>query len=168
MADAKIDEDLDLGIEKSSKKKLIIIIAAVLLLLIVGGVAGWFFLSGDEDSEEATEETVVEETLPPIYHALDPQFVVNLPPGGKAKMLQAGVQVMTRNAETVEFLKSNDPMIRHNLLNLFGEQEASSMSDRAGKEALQGKVLEILNKIIKDQSGPGEVEAVYFSSFVMQ
>ncbi|PLY15074.1 MAG: flagellar biosynthesis protein FliL [Sedimenticola sp.] len=169
MADAKIDEDLDLGIEKGSNKKLIFIIAGVVLLLIIGGVAGWFFLSGGDESEDAVaEEEVVEEKLPPAYHSLDPKFVVNLPPGGKAKMLQAGVDVMTRNPETIEFLVKNDPMIRHNLLNLFGEQDAAGLYDRAGKEKLQAKALEIINGIIKEQSGPGEVEAVYFSSFVMQ
>lgn len=171
MAEPELDEDLDLGIEKGSKKKLIIIIVAVVLLLVISGVAGWLLMGSDDstESEEVVpEEEAVAEVLPPIYHALDPKFVVNLPPGGRAKMLQAGVQIMARNPETIVFLKNNDPMVRHNLLNLFSEQDSSGLTDRAGKEALAKAVLDILNKILKDQKGPGEVEAVYFTSFVMQ
>ncbi|MCG8428374.1 MAG: flagellar basal body-associated FliL family protein [Chromatiales bacterium] len=164
MADANIDEDLDLGVEKGSKKKLIIIIAGVVLLLVIGAAA-WFVLggSGEEGAEEQEEEVV----LPAAYHSLE-KFVVNLPPGGRAKMLQVGVDLMVRDPATIEFLTKNDPMVRHNLLNLFGEQEAATLVDRAGKEKLQATVLETLNKIITEQAGPGEVEAVYFSSFVMQ
>lgn len=172
MAEDKLDEDLDLGIEKEpgSKKKLIIIIAGVLLLLIVGGGAAWFFLSGDDDESapEEEQETVTEEKAPAIYHALEPVFIVNLPTGGKVKMLQVGMQVMARNPETIAFIKHNDPMIRHNLLSLFGAQESTKLSDRSGKEKLQAEVLKVLNNIIKEQSGPGEIEAAFFTAFVMQ
>ena len=171
MAEDKLDEDLDLGIEKESgsKKKLIIIIAGVLLLLLVGGGAAWFFLSSDDESApEDGQETVTEEKAPAIYHALEPAFIVNLPPGGRVKMLQVGMQIMARDPETIEFIKHNDPMVRHNLLSLFGAQESAKLKDRSGKEKLQAEVLKVLNEIIKQQSGPGEIEAVFFTDFVMQ
>ncbi len=171
MAKKKLDDDLDLGIEKGagSKKKLIIVVAAVVLLLVAGG-AGWFLFGGssegDQPQEAAAEEPV--EESPPIYHSLAPVFVVNLPPGGRAKMLQVGVDVMARKPELIEFLKHNDPMIRNNLLSLFGTQEGDALRSREGKEQLQKAVLEALNGIVEKQAGPGRVEAVYFTSFVMQ
>ncbi len=174
MAKEKLDEDLDLGIEKEggSKKKLIIIIAAALLLLGGGGGAAWFFLSGDDEVTEAVEEEgkgkKEEEPKVALYQALDPVFVVNLPPGGSAKMLQVGLQVMVRDPELLDFLKHNDPMLRNNLLTLFGSQQADALRDRSGKEKLQAEVLKSLNELVKKQDGPGEVEAVYFTSFVMQ
>ena len=171
MAKKKLDDDLDLGIEKGagSKKKLIIVVAAVVLLLVAGG-AGWFLFGGssegDQPQEAAAEEPV--EESPPIYHSLAPVFVVNLPPGGRAKMLQVGVDVMARKPELIEFLKHNDPMIRNNLLSLFGTQEGDALRSREGKEQLQKAVLKALNGIVEKQAGPGRVEAVYFTSFVMQ
>jgi flagellar FliL protein len=179
MAEEKLDEDLDLGIEKEggSKKKLIIIIAAAVLVLLLGGGAAWFFLSGDEsdvDGAEAQqeqaqeEEQAEEEKLPPLYHTLQPVFVVNLPPGGDAKMLQVGVNIMVRQPELLEFLKLNDPMIRHQLLNIFSVQDSATLRDRAGKEKLQTEVLAELQRIVNDNGGPGKVEGVFFSSFVMQ
>ena len=162
------DRDLALDQESGSKKKLIILIAAgVLLLLIAGGAIAWFLLGGgDEESAEETPEQV--EEAPPIYYPLEPGFVVNLPPGSRAKLLQADIQIVARDQATVDFVKLNDPMIRHNLLNLLGASPDSELRSRAGKEKLQAEVLKQLNKLLKDQGGSGEIEAVYFTSFVMQ
>lgn len=170
MAKQQEDEDLDLGAESSglSKKKLIIIAAGVTLLLAIGAGVGWFLMSGDEEASDAQPEEVVEEQLPAIYHPLNPVFVVNLPPGGRAKLLQIGVQVMARDPALIEFIKHNDPMVRHNLLSLFGNQQDATLRDRKGKEKLQAEVFKMINQILKDQKGPGEIEAVFFTSFVMQ
>jgi len=164
------DEDLDLGAETGggSKKKLMIIIAGVTLLLMIGLGVGWFLMDGEEAAVEDVQEEVVEEQLPAIYHPLNPVFVVNLPPGGKAKMLQIGVQVMARDPALVEFIKHNDPMVRHNLLSLFGNQQDAALRDRKGKEKLQAEVFKMINQILKDQKAAGEIEAVFFTSFVMQ
>lgn len=171
MAKKKPDEDLDLGIEqgKGSKKKLIIIVAIALLVLVGGGLGvGWFLLGGDdaEVADQPAKES--KEQLPAIYHPMDPVFVVNLPEGSKAKLLQTSVQVMAREQETIDFVQRNDPMIRHALLNLFGSHTDQELATRDGKVKLQSEVMEQLNKIIKDQGGAGAVEAVYFTSFVMQ
>jgi flagellar FliL protein len=176
MAEERLDEDLDLGIEKEggSKKKLIIIIAGAVLLLVLIGVGVALLLGGDDEGDavegeqEQAEEQADEEKLPPIYHSLTPVFVVNLPPGGDARMLQVGVDVMVRDPALLEFIKHNDPMIRHQLLNIFSSQDSSKLRQRAGKEKLQKEVLSELKKIVKQQGGPGEIEAVFFTSFVMQ
>lgn len=180
MAEEELEEDLDLGEEKEggSKKKLIIIGGAALLVLILAGGGAWFFLSGDDaatetaeteetegDSKKAEEDT---EKGPAMYHTLKPLFVVNLPQDTSAKMMQIGVDLMVRSPELLEFIKTNDPMIRHQLLNLFSTQDASKLRKRAGKEKLQEEVKAAIQKIVTDQGGPGEIEAVYFTSFVMQ
>jgi flagellar FliL protein len=182
MAEEELEEDLDLGEEKEggSKKKLIIIGGAVLLVLVLAGGGAWFFLSGDDASAPETSETEgaggdeksdgegAEEKGPAMYHSLKPVFVVNLPPGSGAKMMQIGLDVMVRSPELLEFIKTSDPMIRHQLLNLFSTQDANALRKRAGKEKLQEEVKSVIQQIVKDQGGPGEIEAVYFTNFVMQ
>jgi len=173
MARSNTEEDLDLGVEqdKGSRKKLIIIIATTLLLLVGGslGVA-WFLLGGEQaelaDTQDGADKK--QQPQPAIYYPMDPVFVVNLPEGGKAKLLQTSVQVMARGQQTIDFVQRNDPMIRHSLLNLFGSHTDAELSSRNGKEKLQAAVIKELNKIIKEQGGSGEIEAVYFTSFVMQ
>ncbi len=174
MADDKEkNEDLELaaGEQKGSKKMLIILIAVGALVLVGGGVAAWLLLGGDsaeEGAEAETEQEAQVEQAPPIYFPLDPKFVVNLPPGGKAKMLQLELQLMARNQETIDFLKHNNPMVRHALLDLFGTQDSTALGTRAGKEKLQADVVKTLNKIVKEQGGQGEVEAAFFTAFVTQ
>ncbi len=185
MNDETLDDELDLGTEKAPRpwKKILVIVLGALLLLGAAGGAAYFFLAPSEKSEkineegdeqadaqegEAPQDEPEEEKGPAVYQSLSPVFVANLPPGGKAKMLQIGVEVMTRSEELADFLKHNDPMIRHNLLKLFSTRKASELADRAGKEKLQADVLAELQRIVKEQGGPGNVEAVYFTSFVMQ
>ncbi|MEJ1376525.1 MAG: flagellar basal body-associated FliL family protein [Candidatus Sedimenticola sp. (ex Thyasira tokunagai)] len=173
MADKKVDENLDLGEEKASGSKKMIILMAVggLLLLLTGVGISYFLFAGGEPSAEGgeeAEEEVVEAPTPAIYHALKPEFTVNLPPGGKARMMQLNIQVMSRDQSVIDLVAANDPMVRHTLLNIFGSQDSEKLRDRKGKEALQTEILNSLNKIVKEQEGTGEVEAVFFTSFVMQ
>jgi len=183
MATARLDESTDLGIEKQKggKRRLIIIVAVVAAVLIAaGGGAAWYFLRTPDTTasvagakgkkakgaESAGKAEVAQ--APPIYHPLDPPFVANLPPGGKAKMLQAAVRIQTRDPALVNFLKQNDPMVRHHLLSLFGAQDAANLMTRAGRDQLQADVQATLAKLVQDNGGEGTVEAVYFTQFVLQ
>ncbi len=181
MNDESLDDELDLGVEKAPKpwKKILIIVLAVLLLVGAGAGLSYFLLApSDEEksqqaeqsgeTEKAEEET--EEKGPAIYRDFKPLFVVNLSPDGKgrSKMLQIGVQALTHSEELVEFLKHNDPMIRHHLLKLFGSRTVPDLANRKGKEKLQADVLKELQRIVDEQGSTGTIEAIFFTSFVMQ
>lgn len=181
MNDESLDDELDLGAEKAPTpwKKILIIGFGVLLLIGIGVGATYFLLApSDEDkSQEATQgeeeektEVQEEEKGPALYQDFKPVFVVNLSPDGKgrSKMLQIGIQALTHSEDLIEFLKHNDPMIRHHFLKLFGSRTASGLATREGKEKLQADVLKELQRIIDEQGGTGTVEAVFFTSFVMQ
>ena len=180
MATARLDESTDLGIEraKGGKRRMVIIIAvAVVLALGAAGGAAWYVLGGDQTPTAAgakgkkgkAAETAEGAVLPPpVYHPLDPPFLANLPPGGKAKMLQAAVRIQTRDPALVAFLQQNDPMVRHHLLGLFGAQDAGALMTRAGRDQLQAEVQATLARLVADNGGEGAVEAVYFTQFVLQ
>ena len=150
---------------KSSKLWVIILLAVVLL---AGGGAGAFFAfapHGGKKSEQAKQEPLA----PPQYVALDPPFVVNFEAEQQVRFLQVTVQLMSRDPHTVELLKANDPVVRNDLLLLFGGQKYSVISTREGKESLRTQTLEAVRKVLAAAGGkPEKVEAVYFTSFVMQ
>jgi flagellar FliL protein len=151
------------------KKKLIIIIAAAVLLLTIGGAAAFFLLAGDgAEDGEASEEVAEVEQGDPVYHKLDPAFVVNLPSGGPAKMLQIAIEVMTRNPSVVETLSSNDPMIRHHLLDLLEQQRSADLMTIEGRKALQAAVQTLIGEKLDQLEEPGEIQGVFFTQFVMQ
>jgi flagellar FliL protein len=165
------EDDLDLGVEPqtNSQKKLIVIAAAAALVLLGLGVGTWLLFSGDESvsPEQADGQEQPEiPTEPATYHDMGPVFVVNLP--GKPRMLQVGLQVRLRSPDLGEFLEYNDPALRHGILNLLGAQDGQTLKSRAGKERLQQELEAEINRLIAQYQGPGEVETVLFSSFVMQ
>jgi flagellar FliL protein len=76
---------------------------------------------------------------------------------------------MTRDPATADKIKENDPIIRNDLLLLFGNQTYDSISTREGKEKLRAEAKEAVAKVIGAEGGdPKKVEDLYFTSFVMQ
>lgn len=152
--------------KKKSGKTLIIVLVLAIVLLAAGGV-GAFFAFGSHGKK--TAEVKKEPQAPPQYIALDPPFVVNFEADQQVRFLQVTTQLMTRDPATVELLKSNDPVIRNDLLLLFGGQKYAVISTREGKESLRQQTLAAVRKIVAATGGkPEKVEAVYFTSFVMQ
>ncbi len=155
---------------KSSKKLLIIIAAAVVVL--GGGAGAWFAFAGSEGDAKATaeaEKAAHEAKLPAQFVALDPPFVVNFGPGSSSRFLQIAVQLMTRDPHLVEFLDHNIPIIRNDLLLLFGNKQVEEVSTNQGKEALRSAALAAVRKIIAAEGEKADaLENVYFTSFVMQ
>ena len=147
-------------------KKLILIGAAV---VVVAGGAAAFFLTRGGDGEGAEGAHKAEAKLPAEYVAMDPPFVVNFEAGSSAKFLQVTVQMMTRSHEMAEFIKAHEPVIRNDLLLMFGAQKVEELATREGKEKLQQDALEAVRRIVKAEGAePEKLEAVYFTSFVMQ
>ena len=150
---------------KSKAPLLIIITAAVVLL--GGGGGAYFLLKPSAEAKPEAKHVAVK--APANYIALEPPFVANFDGTAGTRFLQITVQLMTRAPEMVEFLKQHDPVIRNDLLLLFGNQHVDEVSSREGKEKLRAAALEAIRKIVAAEGGkPEELEAVYFTSFVMQ
>ena len=155
------------GVNKKSSLLMIAIIAVV--VLAVGGAGAWYFLSGGSATKKGQAQTKAATQLPPIYIALDPPFVVNFEAEQLVRFLQVTVNVMTRDPETAEVLKANDPVVRNDLLLLLGNQHYETISTRDGKEKLRAQALTAVRKVVTNAGGKADkVEDIYFTSFVMQ
>ena len=137
----------------------------MLVLLLGGGGAGaWFMFGG-----KSAKKPAVVELLPPRYINLDPPFVVNFEADSMVRFLQVKVGIMTRDTAVETLLKDNDPRVRNDLLLILGNQTYASVSTLEGKEALRTRCLDSVRAIVKEMKGdPKKVEALYFTSFVMQ
>jgi flagellar FliL protein len=152
---------------KGKRKTLLIVIVLAVLLLAGGGVGAWLMLGSHGKPKHA--EVKKAPPAPALYVALDPPFVVNFEAEQQVRFLQVTAQLMTRDPATVELLKANDPVVRNDLLLLFGNQQYAVVSTREGKEALRAQTLTAVRKIVASSGGkPEKLEAVYFTSFVMQ
>jgi flagellar FliL protein len=151
-----------------SKKGLIIAIAAV-LVLGGGGFGAWKAFAGKGGEGKDSTQVEEKELLPPKYINLDPPFVVNFEAEAAVRFLQVSVGIMTRDPATELLIKDNDPRVRNDMLMILSGQTYASVASLEGKEALQKKCLEAVRTIVKDMRGePAKVEALYFTSFVMQ
>ncbi len=147
------------------KGKLLIIIALAVVLLGGGGAAAWWLHSRPA---QPAEHKAAPET-PPLYLALDPPFVVNFESEQQVRFLQITVQLMSHDPKAIELLKANDPVVRNELLLLFANQKYAVLVTREGKEALRQEALASVRKVLESSGGtPEHLEAVYFTSFVMQ
>ncbi|MFN7184037.1 MAG: flagellar basal body-associated protein FliL [Thermomonas haemolytica] len=143
---------------KKSGKLLWIIL--ILVVLVGGGGAGFFFMRPAHSGPKP---------LPPAqYIAMDPAFVVNLADADTVKYLQADVQLQTRDADTAAAIALHTPLIRNRLLLLFGQQTSQQLAGRAGKERLQAQALNEVRSVLKAQHAADKVDALLFTSVVIQ
>jgi flagellar protein FliL len=122
----------------------------------------------DEGDEEDDGDEEDGETQPAIYLPIDPAFVVNFASQGKARFLQVTVEVMTRDPAMPDQIKLHMPVIRNNLMLLLSNQSYDGVSTLEGKETLREEALEVVQQILEEETGDPGIEAVYFTSFVMQ
>ena len=107
-------------------------------------------------------------TLPAVYLPIKPTFVVNFAGQGNARFLQITVEVMSRSPDVLEQVGIHIPVIRNNLNMLFSDQQYDNISTLEGKETLREKALKVIQRILEEETGNPGIEAVYFTSFVMQ
>lgn len=121
---------------------------------------------GDKKQDAKKEE---KPKGPAIYVTLEPPFVVNFQAGKPAKFLQITMEIMTRDAGAAQIMKDNNPLLRNDILMLFGAQQYETVAVQEGREALRAQTLDAVRGVVKKEGGkPADVEAVYFTSFVMQ
>ena len=175
MADAKTKEPQAGGSGKGMK--ILIGVMALLLVVAVGAVS---YLLGHRSApasataateaspahgEEASADAKGHE---PVYLALDPPFVVNFQSDSATRFLQVGVQLMARDQKALDAAKASEPAVRNALVMLFSSQDAKTLISRDGKEKLRADALAEIQKIVADRAKGAALDAVYFTSFVMQ
>jgi flagellar FliL protein len=168
-AEAAAVELADGAAPKKGGKGKLILIAALALVVVGGGAGGFFYWKSTQGGEHAKKQEEAKPLLPLQFVPLDPPFVVNFSGQQTVRFLQVEVRLASRELETVDRMKANEPVIRNDLLLLFGQQDAAELATREGKEKLRAAALEQVRKIVKAEGGkPETVDSVYFTSFVMQ
>lgn len=141
----------------------------VLIVLLVGAAGGGgYWWSMKQSTSHGPAKSAKPAKLPAQYLALEPAFVVNLADVDQVRYLQADVQLMTRDPETLAALQANAPAVRNRLLLLFSQQQATQLTQRSGKERLQDKALTEVVALLKAEGAPSRVEGVIFTSLVTQ
>jgi flagellar FliL protein len=170
MANAEsIEVESPAVVAKKGGKRTMLIVGGVLMVALGAG-GFWFFHSrSTQANAEGSAVAAPAVKAVDVYLPLDPSFVVNFQDNNDAtRYLQVGVTVMSRDAAAIQTIKDNDPVIRNALVMLFSSQTFDQLSTTAGKQKLQAEALTAVRKIVADKLGKPGVDALYFTSFVMQ
>lgn len=154
------------GTAKKGSKLWLWIILALVVLGASAGAAWYFLVSAKAEQEAKTAEPLI--APKPQYLEMNPGFVVNLDDPDLMRYLQVEIQLMAYKASVLEEADRNMPQIRNRLLLLLGQQKFDDLVPRSGKEALQQAALAEINAVLSENGVKDPVEALYFTSFVMQ
>jgi flagellar FliL protein len=159
-------------------RKIAIPLGAV-VLLSVGVVTGPIVMnivSGDSDEPAADAEAAAVAVAradrpvgPALYQSLLPPLVINIKDsGGSPHFMQMSMEAMSRDQEVVNAIREHTPVIRNNLILLYGNATYESVTTREGKETLLQEGLSEIQSILEPHIEGGEVEALYFTALVVQ
>lgn len=151
---------------KGRKKLFILIGIGLLALLLSAGGVAFFLLKGDETPEEVEPAEPVKQVA--LYQPLEPAFVVNYAAGGRQRYMQVSVVLLGRDAEGMAKLNQHLPLIRNQLVMLFGSEEFEALATPEGKEALREKASLAVKSLLEKEVGDPVIESVLFTNLVLQ
>lgn len=168
MAEEK--DDIEVVPANGNKTKLLLIALGV-LVLIMAGVVGWLLMGNDDTApeEQAEQAEVVHQA--PIYFTVEAPFIINFSEqsNNAVKYMQVKMKVMARSQAVIDAFQLHLPAIQHEILMLLYSQKYDDLLTSDGTKALQQACLDTINKVLKqEESLENELEAVYFTSFIMQ
>jgi flagellar FliL protein len=165
--------------KRSGGGRTVILIAVIVVVLLGGGGAGvYLFYPGllgaltgaqaDAGAKKGARAKEVKPKEPPIYVELGDAFVVNFSDGNRTRYLQVRIEAMTRDQTIAAAINTHLPRIRNNLVFLLSAVDNQTISTVAGKERLRDEALKEVQDVLRDEIGKPGVEAVYFTSLVVQ
>jgi len=162
------EEKSGAGAPAKKKSAMPMIIIAV-LVLVAGGGAAWKFMKPKAAAPGKPAAEASSAKAAAIYYKFDPAFVVNFGSEGNSRYLQITLEAMSRDQAVIDEIKNNEPAIRNDLVLLYSAQQPEALLAPEGKEKLRAATLDAVRKTIAAEGAkPEAVEAVYFTSFVIQ
>ena len=169
MATTELEETAAPATPKKRRSRLVIAVAVALAIsggcayALIGHGHGKANAAGGKDGEAKPAAS-----QPELFLPLDPSFVVNFRDDDAMRYLQIGVTLQAHDQAALDTVKSVDPVVRNALVMLFSRQTYAILSDPAGKQKLQADALDAVRKIVAARTGKPGIDALYFTSFVMQ
>lgn len=163
-------DDIEVVEQKGGNKtKLLIIAIGVMLLGVIALIVVIF--TGNDDETNVQKAHIESVKQAPIYYSVNDPFIVNFSEqsNGAVRYMQVKMKVMAREQHVIDALTFHLPAIQHELLMLFYSQNYDELQTSEGTKALQQMCLETINRVLKSETSmENELEAVYFTSFIMQ
>lgn len=101
------------------------------------------------------------------YFQLQQPFTSNM--SDSDAFAQISIAVSTYyDLRVVDAIKTHEMAIRSQVLMMLAQQPQEALMTPEGKRVLQGRIKNIINETLKQKTGYGGVDNVYFTNFVIQ
>jgi len=131
----------------------------ILLILFLSAIA--FPVLAEDDAPAAPAA---------IYYKIVEPFTINFlnQSAKQVRYLQIKVTLMAHDQDIIDHAELNLPMLQDALRSLFSEQSFKDVTTVVGRKALQVSSLNTIKAILKEETGKDNLDAVYFTSFILQ
>lgn len=147
----------------------------------VGGAGGG---EGGEGGKEASLPHVESEIKPPkggedlprphdtsayqaTYFQMPAPYTSNL--ADTDALVQISIAVSTYyDARVIDAIKVHETAIRSAILMMLAQEQEVAITTPQGKQELQKKLTQLINRILKEKTGYSGIDNVYFTNFVIQ
>jgi len=172
MADEQNEVEEAAEASGGGKMKIIMIAVGAILLLAIGVFAGPAVMNMISPPEEPDEEAIVDEgpsTDPAIYTSLHPPLVVNFKDAlGDSHFMQITMEVMARDQDLINLVRDHVPAVRNSLILLYSASVYEEVTTPEGKQQMLADGLLEIQRVMEETTGETGIEAVYFTSLVIQ
>ena len=104
---------------------------------------------------------------PLLYGRIPPDIIVNLR-GSGAHYLMVTAEIQTRSQADIENVLHHAAAIRHHMLMSMGEVGYREALTPEGRQQLADEALAIVRRVLAEEAGGNEVEAVLFTSYLVE
>ena len=139
-----------------------ILLSATLMILIFGGQIGSQVWSAEDEEEEVAK-------VESVYISLGSPLVLNLSSKrSRNTYLQLTADVLVKDADSEELIKTHIPAIRHQLIVLLSEQPARDMKSPSKREEIRKLAAVQIQELVAELSDNEDISDILFSSFLVQ
>jgi len=82
--------------------------------------------------------------------------------------MQVEIQVMAHQMEPFTLIEHHMPVIRNKVMLILSSQKYEEVNTREGKEKLREEIKQAIQDVLHEESPDVNIEAVYFTSLIMQ
>ncbi len=154
------------------KMKMIMLAGGAILLLAIGIFAGpavMNMISPPAETEDDMVDEAAPSTDPALYTSLHPPFVVNFKDAaGDSHFMQITMEVMARDQNVINLVRDHVAVVRNSLILLYSSAVYEEVTTRDGKEKMLTDGLAEIQRVMDETAGVSDIEAIYFTSLVIQ
>ncbi|MGB0866839.1 MAG: flagellar basal body-associated FliL family protein [Granulosicoccaceae bacterium] len=170
MADENTENTEESGEEKPKKKRgkifAILVVAVLMAASFAGGAVFNYHTYGVRT--EIVEVEAKPEVKEPFYTEFDPSFTVNIPGDEGQHYVDINIAVLSYDRDAHNLLRQYRPLLRNKVLSVIGNRRFEELLTRDGRQKLLDDVRSGMDDVFLREDRVIEIEALYFTKFLMQ